>query len=192
MAKFDLKCLKCKICKQGCDNSQVSCKNKCAKCMNNSKVAGVKEIADKMAEGPAKDYILKRLVPQMVYYGTESVKSKRKYLRFTVASLIATGVIPILSIYAKENPCLNAIIACLSSIVTFIGSYLLIHNSKNTWILYRLTREKLFNTFYEQYAMVNNVDELNEAEKRKQLIEKCEKTMSSQMDEWYGLVNDAE
>lgn len=248
-----LKCMICKnfkMCKEECDQTEIICKKKCSQCMKQSKVALVKNLAGKIPNQytGVKDYVLNRLVPQMLYYGTESLRSKRKYMRWTTLSLIATGIIPIITIFLEQCSLKNVIITSLSSFITFVNAYLLTTNSKNTWILYRETRERLFNEFYKFYSiafMYNNLEangaepigtpsigsnqdkvesskseEVTEVERdntsnadnnineekagsekssidnvpklAEKMIENCEKLMMKQMDDWLGLVMDAE
>lgn len=187
---------KCKTCIGGCDKSIDKCEKKCRHCMRQSKVADVKRLANEMPESymGVKEYVLSRLVPQMFYYGTESLKHKRNYMRWTISSLAITGIIPVVSMFTDRNELVSVGIALLSSLVTFLNAYLLTTNSKNTWILYRETRERLFNKFYEFYGeftvLSENPDECNKL--CKALIEDCEKIMMTQMDDWIGIVTDDE
>lgn len=128
-----------------------------------------------------KDYIVNRLIPQMVWYNKKSAQHREEFMRGMIASGVLSALIPVATVLAEGDLLqpMRVLIAVLGAGVSIISTYLSVCQSKDLWITYRKCRESLLQTLYKYF---NNVDEFShpntQAEKDALLIHICEETLS--------------
>ena len=149
----------------------------------------MRDIVSTMAESPTKDYLNNRFLRAIDYYGIESKKHKRHYLRWSIFSLSVTALIPVVSIFADGGIWMKAFIALLGSAVTFVNSYLLLMNSKNLWIMHRTARESLIALFYQYYCKTGSFKNLSDNERGEKLVEKGDDIINGVMNSWQDMVS---
>lgn len=110
------------------------------------------ELAKSVEDEKTREYITKRLLPIMQWYADEASKHMRLYRRWSVASLIASASIPVVSLFPSDAVGSKVVIAVLGALVTFISAYLLLYDAKNVWVTCRDTRETLNSIFYQYYT----------------------------------------
>lgn len=119
----------------------------------------------------------------MEYYNNKSVALRKEYYWLSGISIVINAVIPILSIGIESGGLLKYAIAALSASASVISSILLLRKTKDTWIKYRSTYEKLqkekilFETSSGKYATATEKD----------FILACETIMESEHDAWEEL-----
>ena len=129
------------------------------------------------------DYIDTRLDNQMKYYRTKCSKLRSEYYWLSGVSIVINAVIPILSMGIEFTGVLRYIIAALSASVTVMSSILLLCKTKDTWIKYRSTYEKLKK---EKVLFEHSAGKYKTATE-KDFILACEEIMESEHNAWEEL-----
>ena len=129
------------------------------------------------------DYIDTRLDNQLEYYRAKSSKLRSEYYWLSGASIVINAVIPILSMGIESAGVLKYIIAALSASVTVMSSILLLRKTKDTWIKYRSTYEKL----KKEKVLFENSAGKYETATETDFILACEEIMESEHNAWEEL-----
>lgn len=136
-----------------------------------------------------RQYIQERVIKQMEWYRIKSKSYKIKYQRWMAASIILSGSIPIVSVFADGGVISKVIIAALGAMVTGISAYLSLHNYKELWNIYRVNREMLLSTLYLYF---NNVGifkkDLDQDCRDAMLIDICEKSFQQEYNSWKSVI----
>lgn len=128
-------------------------------------------------------YTETRLDDQLKYYQTKCSKLRSEYYWLSGISIVVNAVIPILSMGIESAGVLRYIIAALSASVTVMSSILLLRKTKDTWIKYRSTYEKLKK---EKVLFENSAGKYKTATE-KEFILTCEEIMEFEHDAWEEL-----
>lgn len=126
------------------------------------------------------NYIETRLNNQMEYYHKKSTKLRKEYYWLSSVSIVINATIPVLSMSIESTGVLKYVIAALSATVSVLSSFLLLRKTKDTWIKYRSTYEKLkkekvlFETSSGKYQTASEED----------FILTCEEIMESEHSTW--------
>lgn len=138
-----------------------------------------------MSNEKTKEYIKERILKQMDWYCDRSKIYKVKYQRWTTASIIISGAIPVTSVFADGGITAKILIAVLGAAVTSISAYLNLHNYRDMWRVYRWNREWLLNTLYLYFNKAGvfggNISQEN---CDIMLIEMCENCFRQEVDDW--------
>ena len=89
------------------------------------------------------NYIKNRLEPQMNYYQTKCSKLRKEYYTISIASIVINAAIPVLSMTTDACPGIKYIIASISALASIFSSVLLLRKTREHWVEYRSTYEKL-------------------------------------------------
>lgn len=145
-------------------------------------------IAEIPNEG-TRDYIENRLIPQMEYYSKRSSRCKGQYFWLMGAAIVLGSLIPVFSVFSHAQTPIKVLIAALGTGVTAINAFLALLNSKELWISYRVTEEKLMRTLY---AYLNHADgfsrDLTQEERDVLLFQICEDEMAGEHSGWQEAV----
>ena len=131
-----------------------------------------------------KNYIETRLKNQMDYYHKKCRKLQREYYWLSGLSIVINAAIPVLSMAVDSVWIMKYVIALLSATVSVLSSFLLLRLTKDTWIKYRTTYEKLkkemvlFETSSGKYKTATEED----------FILACEEIMESEHNTWEALL----
>ena len=125
-------------------------------------------------------YMDTRLDNQLECYRSKYSRLRSEYYWLSGFSIVINVVIPILSMDIESTEVLKYIIATLSAFVTVMSSILLLLKTKDTWIKYRSTCEKLEK---EKVLFENSAGKYKTATK-KDFILACEEIMESEHNEW--------
>lgn len=134
------------------------------------------------------DYITNRLDKQMGYYHKKCISLQREYYIISIAIIVINAVIPVLSMGIDSVGVLKYLIASLSSLSSILSSVMLLRKTKETWVEYRSTYEKLkaekilYETSSGRYQ--------NGAEEDFILV--CETIMGSEHNAWKELVHNTQ
>lgn len=129
------------------------------------------------------DYIRDRLDVQMRYYNERANKFRKEYYAISIALLVLNALIPVLSIAIESGGIIKYVIASISALASVLSGVLLIKNTKETWIVYRTTYERLekekmlFTTSSGKYA----------GETAEDFIANCEAIMENEHSFWKEL-----
>lgn len=129
------------------------------------------------------DYIDTRLDSQLEYYRAKCSNLRSEYYWLSGASIVINAVIPILSMGIESAGVLKYIIAALSASATVMSSILLLRKTKDTWIKYRSTYEKL----KKEKVLFENSAGKYETATEKDFILACEEIMESEHNTWEEL-----
>ena len=112
----------------------------------------MKKLASTIEDEKTKEYVLKRMLPTMQWYSDESSKHMVIYRVSSLASLVASASIPVVSLYSTDAIWAKVVIAFLGAVVTFLSAFLILYDAKNVWVTCRNTREMLNSVFYQYYT----------------------------------------
>lgn len=134
-------------------------------------------------------YIENRVFEQMKYYSSNSRKNKKMYTRCTIVTIILSGSIPVIttlsSCFTQTAPSwTEVIVAVFSAAVSIINAVLSLYNSRDLWISYRNTRERLIHVLNSFYFGVAPFNKPTQEEKDILLIKTCEKEMEMENGSW--------
>lgn len=132
-----------------------------------------------------KRYIQERVIKQMDWYRTKCNVCKARYQRWMTASIMISGVIPVVSVFANSSVIFKVLIAALGASVTGINTYLTFQNYKNLWNTYRISREYLLSTLYLYFNHAGVFEREADQDKRDMmLIDVCEKHFQQEVTDW--------
>lgn len=169
----------------GNDTKQISA----AEEIKNVRNSALTDMIAAVKDPNTKDYINRRILPQMDWYSKSSRKYKKKYDRAYWTAMILGALTAVTALFIDNgfisNLAITAMIVVLCLAVLSLNVYLFGTNSKDLWLNYRNTREVLLRTLYFYF---NNADKFSgmesEAEKDRTLIESCEYVLSRENDTW--------
>ena len=145
----------------------------------------IKEQLKYVESDKTKDYIEKRLLDQIKYYGKSSKKSKFWYQILMAASILTSASIPVCAAFVDDTSPVKIPIAILGATVTAISALLSMYNYRDLWVTHRGVRQDLEHTLYFYF---NNVDEFSkkgtQEEKDARLIEICESILDEEKKKW--------
>ena len=134
-------------------------------------------------------YLQERVIKQMDWYSAKSRVCKIKYQRWTAASIISGGVIPVASVFADSGMTAKILIAALGAAVTGINAYLNLKNYKELWCIYRTNREWLLSVVYLYFNKVGIFkEEMDQDSRDRMLIDMCEKCFQQESESWKATV----
>lgn len=130
-------------------------------------------------------YIQERVIKQMDWYCTKCNVCKARYQRWMTASIMISGVIPVVSVFANSSIIFKVLIAALGASVTGISTYLTFQDYKNLWNTYRISREYLLSTLYLYFNHAGAFEGEADQDKRdRMLIDVCEKHFQQEVSDW--------
>lgn len=126
------------------------------------------------------NYIKNRLDPQMSYYKSKCKALRKEYNIISIATIVINAAIPVLSMVTDFTPVVKYIIASISALATVFSSVLLLRKTKEHWVEYRTTYEKLKRekVLFEAKAGVYQTASENE------FILNCENIMDAEHSLW--------
>ena len=132
------------------------------------------------------DYIKERLNKQIEYYGRKGRALRKEYYILSTINLVILGFIPLLTLISDTCLLAKYIIAALSSLASILSSYLLLHNTKDSWLEYRSTSEHLKTELELYLCGAGLYGQLPKNEQESVLVENCEKIMETEHSSWYS------
>ena len=129
------------------------------------------------------DYYEARLKPQMEYYHKKCASLQKEYRRLSIAVITINALIPVLSISVTSGGAVQYIIALLSAVASVLMSVLLLNNTKEVWLEYRSTYEKL----KREKILYDVSAEKYQDRSMQQLAVACEDIMASEHRQWKEL-----
>ena len=144
------------------------------------------ELLDKVEDESIKAYFQSRLLPNINWFHFAARANKKKYMTWSVVSLVVSAIIPVASVFSDGSMFMKALLAALGSTVTFIGGYLMLYDSRNMWNCYSTAREELVRTAFQYFTKTGEFSACsNESERNKLLIDQSEAIMGK-IHEMYG------
>ena len=136
-------------------------------------------------------YINDRLNDQMDYYRKRAKHYKNCYFGFNIAILILSAFSSIVSYLSLKYPSLTIIpiisILVTSSVPVVIGINNLL-KCHELYINYRSTRERLKRELVLFENETGDYENLNESQRNKLFINRCESIMATENGEWVQLI----
>lgn len=126
------------------------------------------------------DYINERLSPQMEYYRAKCKKLRREYNVCSIIVIVVNAAIPVISMWAETCTVTKYIIAVASATATVLSSILLLRKTKEQWIEYRSTYEKL----KREKVLYESGAGYYQTAGEKEFILKCEDIMDAEHGIW--------
>ena len=125
------------------------------------------------------DYISNRLNDQMQYYHSKCISFQQEFYRLSVVIIVANAIIPVLLLVSNCGA-IKYIVAIISALASILSSILLLRNTKETWLEYRSTYEKLKREkiLFETKSGVYNEASIND------FILNCENIIDAEHEIW--------
>ena len=136
-----------------------------------------------------KNYIEERLIKQIKWYDSSARLKQAKYKRLVISSIIATSIIPILSLFTTYTigVAFAIIIAILSSTSSVLLSISNLCEFQKLWIQYRSNCEILKSILHRYFTGANEFLGKNDKEKFDLLVSSCEEYMTKEYETWTKL-----
>lgn len=136
------------------------------------------------------NYIENRLFDQMAYYSETSKKLQKKHKACSIINILATGVIPVLTIaLSTESSIVTYIIAVTSAIASISTSLSYFSRYKDRWLQYRITLEDLKREYHMFQSGAGHYTTDEGSKRLSILVDRCECIMDSERCEWRGYMN---
>ena len=121
---------------------------------------------------------------QMKYFDNKSIKEKRNYYLYSIVSLVANAMIPILTTFSSMPSPYKQIVASLSAIAAIANGLSMIMNSGKNWKHYRDTftdLESVLRAYSVRAGSYNGLDEETAFDK---FYENCEYILKMDRESW--------
>lgn len=89
------------------------------------------------------EYLQSRVTAQRTYFSKKASKSKKYYYFVSIAKLVVSLVITVLSSAKSGASPISMIVSILSALIALTEGILLLYKFNENWIVYRLTSENL-------------------------------------------------
>lgn len=131
------------------------------------------------------DYIEQRLKPQMEYYQKSCRKHQKQYRFFTITNIVATAIIPIVSLSANDVGRLAQYLsAVLGAIASITSGIVIFEKLRDKRIHERYTYEKLKSELAKFSAKAGPYKSLNAEDSEIFFVDICESYMDTEHDKW--------
>lgn len=137
-----------------------------------------------------KTYIKQRLISQINWYDKKSIHNQKVYTSLTRFSIIMSGSIPVLTVFADLYWIVKVVISVFSAVVTIISSIIAMSNYKELWNEYRKSCEMLKSCLYLYFTRQGMYKELTDEEAFCKLVTTCEEKFVEEFNEWGQLNSD--
>ncbi len=136
-----------------------------------------------------KNYIIERLIRQITWYDEQSQAKQKRYKICMIISIVATAIIPILSLFTscKYGIIATIIIAILSSGSVAIISISNLCQYQQLWLQYRPACEILKGMLHRFFTGTEEFSNKNDVEKFNILVSSSEKYMTKEYETWTKL-----
>lgn len=138
-----------------------------------------------------KEYIEKRLDPQIKWYDNKSIKAQKTYKRLQVIEIVTASSIPILAGYSVSNNWIALLTAVCGSVIAIIESISKLNRYHENWIEYRSTCELLI---YQKHLFLTESFPYNENDETLEniFVKNIENIISAENNKWKNINSDLE
>lgn len=136
-----------------------------------------------------KTYIEQRLINQIIWYDTSAIKKQNMYKHLTIASIILTSIIPVLSLFTglKYGIIATILITMFSAGSSVILSIINLCEYHKLWVEYRSTCEILKSILHRYFMRANEFSLQDQSSNLGLLISSCEEYMTKEYQTWTQL-----
>lgn len=136
-----------------------------------------------------KNYIVGRLINQIIWYDTKAIEKQKKYKFLTIASIILTAAIPVLALFTNFDygivaTVLITLFGTVSSAILSIINFCEFHK---LWIQYRSNCEILKSILHRYFIQGKETSEKGKESNLNLLILNCESYMVKEYRSWADL-----
>lgn len=132
-------------------------------------------------------YIRRRIEDQIAYYESKSQYNKNIYYRISIAAIVASALVPVVSVFMPSDIVPKLIITLLSATTTILTSVQVLFNAKDLWTKYRLNVSRLTAFLHQYYAHSGPFAGHSEEEAFQLLVELSEAQMADENKGWSGM-----
>lgn len=136
-------------------------------------------------------YVYTRLEDQIKYYDNRSTHYQHEHYRLSIADIILTAAIPILTLFLDAAPWVKYIIALLGATSTVLTSVLFLRRSKENWIESRSICEALKSEKEKYLHNCGQYQDLPQPARDALLVDTCEDLMNKERANWSTRMKDA-
>lgn len=133
-----------------------------------------------------KDYIQKRILPQIEYYSGSSRRFRLEYYVFSIGSIILMAAVPIITMLPDTISGAKYVSASISAIASVLSSILLLRGTRDNWIEYRSTSEMLKSELYAFKAKSVEYKIVDYNQRFRLFVDRCESIMQAERTGWYS------
>lgn len=130
------------------------------------------------------DYLTDRLAPQMEYYSKACKKLQHQYYCLSICSIVATAIIPILSLAVESCSEIKYLISTVSAVATVASSILLLRKTRENWLEYRASYELLKSERAKYLAVACEYSGQDSPDALNHLVACCEEIMGNEHKSW--------
>lgn len=131
-------------------------------------------------------YIKNRILDQIDWYNKKAVQAQSDFKHWSVASIVLSAIIPILTLLSDMLSCrgINILIAIISSGVTVISAILSLYHFQDLWVRYRSNCEILQSILHRYLTRTGEFQNLSVSEAFNILVVSCEEYMTKEFQTW--------
>lgn len=129
-------------------------------------------------------YIRHRIEDQIAYYESKSQYNKTLYYRISIAAVVASALVPVVSVFMPSDIVPKLIITLLSATTTILTSIQVLFNAKDLWTKYRANATRLTAFLHQYYAHSGPFAGLGEEEAFQLLVQMSEAQMEDENKGW--------
>ena len=135
------------------------------------------------------NYIEERIIKQIKWYDSKSVKCQKRYMTCMVVIIIVNGTIPVITLSTALIGELwqKVLITILSSSVTVLTAVVSLRNWRDLWIQYRSNCEVLKSNLHKYFIGLGEY-KVDNPDRVCLLVESCEKYMLQDRNMWEKMV----
>ena len=136
-----------------------------------------------------KCYIEDRLLPQLRYYSATSRRFQTEYYVLSIINIAVLALIPVFTMLIDILPIFRYVVTGASAIISILSSILLVRQSKDNWLDYRITAENLKVELAKYRAKAGEYCSENPCEtdlKLSLFVENCEQIMRAEHTGWHS------
>lgn len=145
-------------------------------------------------DGISKNYIVHRVIDQIIWYDDKAQEKQKAYNNLTITSIILTSCVPILTLFTgyKYGIVVSIIIAILSSASSVILSITNLKEYQKHWVQYRSACEILKSTLHRYFMKASEFCSDNDHDNLQLLCLACEEYMTKEYQTWTKTCNSTE
>lgn len=138
-------------------------------------------------DGPAKNYIVDRLIRQIVWYDTKALGAQRRFQRWSMVSFFCSLMLPVLTILSTHSSCIvlyQILVAVIGAIITISSTLSARNRYLDLWTNYRSNCEILKSILHRYLTGTSEFYKKSEDEALDLLVSECEEYLVREFETW--------
>lgn len=138
-------------------------------------------------DGPAKNYIVDRLIRQIVWYDSKASGAQRRFQFWYMVSFFCSLTLPVLTILSTHSSCIvlyQVLVAVIGAIITVSSTLSARNRYLDLWTNYRSNCELLKSVLHRYLTRSKEFYKKSEEEALELLVSECEEYLVKEFETW--------